>query len=138
MPYIRSKISAKKLRKLMKEKGARAKAELSDGSLNEKLETTEPQVVSRTVECSGGILDEGLCDATEPEVASGSVYDHNLELRDVTEYVVASTADDATEPDAPSDPSENNDGSVCDHNLQLCDIHSLKLLLLLKISEIDS
>ena len=46
----------------------------------------DSQVVSNTVGISGGILNKGSCDATEPEIASGSVYDHNLELCDVTEY----------------------------------------------------
>ena len=37
-----------------------AKAELNDSSVNEKLHTTGSQVVSNTVEISGGILNKGL------------------------------------------------------------------------------
>uniref|UniRef100_A0A1X7TYC2 Uncharacterized protein n=1 Tax=Amphimedon queenslandica TaxID=400682 RepID=A0A1X7TYC2_AMPQE len=121
MPKVKGKISAKKLRKLLKEK--RAKAKCNDGFVNEKHDiTAELVLVSNTVECSGGILNEGLCDvATEQEVISGSVCDHNPELCDVTEYVVASTADDS-DPFVLSDPPECNDWSAWDHNPpELCD-----------------
>uniref|UniRef100_A0A1X7TEJ1 Uncharacterized protein n=1 Tax=Amphimedon queenslandica TaxID=400682 RepID=A0A1X7TEJ1_AMPQE len=121
MPNLRGKASAKKLRNLMKEKWARAKAKCS---VNERHDITAEPVLgsSASVECSGGVLNEGLCDvATEQEVISGSVCDHNPELCDVTEYVVPSAADDA-DPFVLPDPPECNDWSVCDHNPpELCD-----------------
>uniref|UniRef100_A0A1X7SNB1 Uncharacterized protein n=1 Tax=Amphimedon queenslandica TaxID=400682 RepID=A0A1X7SNB1_AMPQE len=122
MPKVKGKISAKKLRKLLKEKRARLKTESNGGFVNKKHDiTAEP--VSNTVECSGGILNEGLCDdATEQKVASGSVCDHSPESCDITEYVVASTAD-ATDPFVLSaDPPECNSWSVWAHNPpELCD-----------------
>uniref|UniRef100_A0A1X7TVM6 Uncharacterized protein n=1 Tax=Amphimedon queenslandica TaxID=400682 RepID=A0A1X7TVM6_AMPQE len=87
MHNLRGKASAKELRKLMKEKKARAKAKCS---VDERHDITAEPVLrsSASVECSGGVLNEGLCDvATEQEVISGSVCDHNPELCDVTEYV---------------------------------------------------
>ena len=95
MPNLRGKASAKKLRKLMKDKRARCKAEPSDDKRHDI--TAELVLLSKTVECSGrDVPNEGLCDdVTEQEVTSGSVCDHNPELCDVTEYVVSSAADGA-------------------------------------------
>uniref|UniRef100_A0A1X7VUU5 Uncharacterized protein n=1 Tax=Amphimedon queenslandica TaxID=400682 RepID=A0A1X7VUU5_AMPQE len=76
MPNLRGKASAKKLRKLMKEKRARAKAKCC---VDERHDSTEEPVLgsNASVECSDGVLNEGLCDdATEKEVISGSVSDH--------------------------------------------------------------
>ena len=123
MPNLRGKVSAKKLRKLKKEYWARCKAEPSDNKRHDI--TAEPVSVTHTVECSGDIPNEGLCDdVTEQEVASGSVCDHNPELHvcDVTEYVVSSAADGA-DPFVLSDPPESNDWSVWEHNPpELCDV----------------
>ena len=78
----------------MKEKRARCKAEHSDDKRHDI--TEEPVSVTHTVECSGDIPNEWLCDDfTEPEVASSTVCDHYPELCDVTEYVVSSAADGA-------------------------------------------
>ena len=121
MPNLRGKVSAKKLRKLKKEYWARCKAEPSDDKRHDI--TAEPVLLSNTVECSGDIPNEGLCDdVTEQEVDSGSVCDHNLELCHVTEYVVSSAADGAN-PFVLSDPPECNDWSVWEHNPpELCDV----------------
>ena len=121
MPNLRGKASAKKLRKLMKEKQERCKADCSDDKRH--YITAKPVLLSNTVECSGDIPNEGLCnDVTEQEVASGSVCDHNPELCDVTEYVVSSAADGA-DPFVLSDPPECNDWSVWEHNPpELCDV----------------
>uniref|UniRef100_A0A1X7T735 Uncharacterized protein n=1 Tax=Amphimedon queenslandica TaxID=400682 RepID=A0A1X7T735_AMPQE len=129
MPYLRSKTSAKKLRKLMKERQARPKAEISDCSLNEKLDI--PESVSCTIESSGSIHNKGLCDGgTElGVVASGSVCDHNPELCDATEFVVSSVANDATDPFVLSDLLECNVRSVCNHNLELCDTTQFELVI---------
>uniref|UniRef100_A0A1X7TA09 Uncharacterized protein n=1 Tax=Amphimedon queenslandica TaxID=400682 RepID=A0A1X7TA09_AMPQE len=91
-------------------------AEFNDGSHDD---TTE-SLVSNTIEHSSSILNERLCDdATEQEVVSGSVYDHNPELCGVKEYVVALA--DTTDPiDLPNVP-EYNDGTVYDHTLTVCD-----------------
>uniref|UniRef100_A0A1X7SYT9 Uncharacterized protein n=1 Tax=Amphimedon queenslandica TaxID=400682 RepID=A0A1X7SYT9_AMPQE len=122
MPNLRGKASAKKIRKLMKQKRARAKAKCSDDERHDI--TVEPVLgSSASVDCSGGVLNEGLCDvATEQDVISGSVCDHNPELCDVIDYVVPSAADDA-DPFVLPDPPECNDWSVWDHNPpELCDV----------------
>ena len=122
MPNLRGKASAKKLlRKLMKEKRARCKAKHCDDKRHDI--TAEPVSVTHTVECSGDIPNEGLCDDfTEPKVASSTVCGHYLELCDVTEYVVSSAADGA-DPFVLSDPPECNDWSVWEHNPpELCDV----------------
>uniref|UniRef100_A0A1X7U0Z9 Uncharacterized protein n=1 Tax=Amphimedon queenslandica TaxID=400682 RepID=A0A1X7U0Z9_AMPQE len=121
MPNLIGKVSAKKLRKLMKEKSARHKAKCSDDDRYDI--TAEPVLGSNTVECSGGIFNEGLCDdVTEQEVISGFVCDHNPELCDVIDYVVPSAADGA-DPFVLSDPPECNNWSVWDHNPpELCDV----------------
>uniref|UniRef100_A0A1X7UF82 Uncharacterized protein n=1 Tax=Amphimedon queenslandica TaxID=400682 RepID=A0A1X7UF82_AMPQE len=115
MPNLRGKASAKKLRKLIKEKRARAKAMCS---VDERHNITAEPVLrsSASVECSGGVLNEGLCDVvTEQEVISGSVCDHNPELCDVTEYVVPSVADDA-DPFVLSDPPKKLDAFKDNYN----------------------
>ena len=122
MPNLRGKASAKKLlRKLMKEKRARCKAKHCDDKRHDI--TAEPVSVTHTVECSGDIPNEGLCDDfTEPKVASSTVCGHYSELCDVTEYVVSSAADGA-DPFVLSDPPECNDWSVWEHNPpELCDV----------------
>uniref|UniRef100_A0A1X7T965 Uncharacterized protein n=1 Tax=Amphimedon queenslandica TaxID=400682 RepID=A0A1X7T965_AMPQE len=121
MPNLRGKASAKKIRKLMKQKRAR----------HERHDITAEPVLgsSASVECSGGVLNEGLCDvATEQEVISGSVCDHNPVLCDVIDYVVPSAADDA-DPFVLSDPPECNDWSVWDHNPpELCDVTQFEVV----------
>uniref|UniRef100_A0A1X7TLX7 Uncharacterized protein n=1 Tax=Amphimedon queenslandica TaxID=400682 RepID=A0A1X7TLX7_AMPQE len=142
MPNLRGKASAKKVRKLMKEKWARAKAKCRVDERWHDI-TAEPVLSSSaSVECSGGVLNEGLCDvATEQEVISGSVCDHNPEFCDVTENVVPFAADDA-EPMVFCDPPECNDWLCGIITRQSCvTTHSLKSLLLMKmtkLSEIDS